>query len=70
MKKGLLCAEAIDGDDVSEEMTVATRNVITAAGHKVTYPKKGYVELVRSCASGVQAARCEFQFASHELNIQ
>lgn len=70
LKKHLLCTEAGDSDDVTEESRVAARSPITAAGHKVPMFRKGYVNLLSRFGTEVKTARHESEAASLELEDQ
>lgn len=58
-EKGLLWAEAVSSGDIAEEVLIAMRTLITAAGQEVPVSKKDYPSLLCSFASKVQAAHSE-----------
>lgn len=70
LEKDLLCVEAGDHGDIIEEAFVATRILMAASGHEVPESTNRFVDLLRSLANEVQAACCESQAESRELEGQ
>lgn len=70
LERDLLSAAAVDDGDVTKEVLVATGILLTAAGHEVPVSKKGFIDLLRSFATEVQAGRRKSQAASRPLEGQ
>lgn len=70
MEKDVLWADASDVGDVSKEVLVATRILITAIGHKVVLPKIDYLEVFCSFTTEVQSLRRESEGAARTMADQ
>lgn len=70
METDLEFAKVGDVGDVSKDAIVAMRPLLTAVGHEMAVPKKGFVELLGNFATEVHSVHRESQAASHLLNVQ